>query len=168
MKWGRAIAYAFVFAAAMLLVLLIGGMAYVVKAKYAINDYSRQMTFAFNAAMMVNAEETFTDEARAVIAEYDGKRVVIAPENYKAVQTCLQRQAAMPPLGRVKENGALKITFCGDSVLLARPDADGDGFLVEWKTGDERFLMQTSGGNHWERLVSLCMKGSTNTPNIEL
>lgn len=168
MKWGRWIAYAFAAAAAALLVVLIGGMAYVVKAKYAINDYNKQMTFAFNAAMMVNAEETFTDDARAVIAEYGGQRVVIAPENYKALQTCLQRQAAMPPFGSVQEEGALKITFCGDSVLLARPDADKDGFLVEWKTGEDRFVMQTRGGNHWERLVSLCMKGRSSVPNIIL
>ena len=150
------------------LALFIGGMVYVVKAKYALNDYTMQVGFGFNAAMMVNAEETYTDADKAVIAEYEGKRVVIAPENYKAVQSCLLRQAAMPLFGRVRHEGALRITLCGETEVYVQPDQDGEGFTAEWISDSERFVMHAAGGNHWQRLVTLCLEGTAKSPNIEL
>ena len=150
------------------LTVFVGGLVYVVKAKYALNDYTMQVGLGFNAAMLVNAQETLTDEDSAVIAEYEGRRMVIAPENYRAVQSCLLRQAAMPPFGRVKREGALYISLCGEAEIYVQPDDDGEGFTAEWVSGDDRFVMHAAGGNHWQRLLDLCMKGTTKTPNIEL
>lgn len=150
------------------LFLFIGGMVYVVRAKYALNDYTMQVGFGFNAAMMVNAEETYTDAEKAVIAQYEGKRAVIVPENYKAIQSCLLRQAAMPIFGRVKHEGALRITLCGETEVYVQPDQDGEGFTAEWISGDEYFVMHAAGGNHWQRLLTLCLEGTAKTPNIPL
>ena len=168
MKLRRIFFYTMVVTAFAALALFVCGMVYVVKAKYALNDYTMQLGLGFNAAMMVNAEETHTDTDKAVIAEYAGKRVVIAPENYKAVQSCLLRQAAMPLFGRVRHEGALRISVCGEAEGFIQPDADGEGFTVEWKTDDDRFVMHASGGSHWERLLKLCLEGSAQAENIEL
>lgn len=150
------------------LIALIGGMIYVVRAKYALNDYTMQIGLQLNAAMLVNAHQTHTDEENAVIAEHEGQRAVIAPENYRALQACLLRQAAMPFMGRVEHEGALHISVCGASDLYVQPDEDGEGFTVEFDTGAKRYVMHASGGSHWQRLVRLCLEGSTKTPNIPL
>ena len=168
MKLRRIFFYTMVVTAFAALALLIGGMVYVVRAKYALNDYTMQLGLGFNAAMMVNAEETYTDADKAVIAEYEGKRVVIAPENYKAVQSCLLRQAAMPLFGRVAREGALRISLCGEAEAFVQPDKDGEGFTVDWRSGDKRLIMHAAGGSHWQRLLTLCLEGATKSPNIEL
>lgn len=168
MKLKRLLLWTMIAAAFSALFLFIGGMMYVVKAKYALNDYTLQVGLGFNAAMMVNAQETLLDEDSAVIARYDGQSVVIAPENYKAVQFCLLRQAAMPIFGRVRREGALSITLCGEAQAYIQPDADGEGFTVDWTAKGERFVMHASGGNHWQRLLTLCLEGTAKTPNIEL
>jgi len=167
-KLRRVFFWTMVIAAFSALLALMVGMVYVVRAKYALNDYTMQVGLGFNAAMMVNAQETLTDESSAVIAEYEDRRVVIAPENYRAVQSCLLRQAAMPPFGRVRREGALHISVCGTSEMYVQPDDDGEGFTVEWRSGDERYVMHASGGGHWQRLLTLCLEGSTQTKNIEL
>ena len=159
---------AFIAAGLAALLLLIGGMIYVVRAKYALNDYTMQTAMQFNAAMMVNAEETYTDGARAVIAEYAGARMVIAPENYRALLSCLTRQAAMPLYARVDEETAMHIAICGSTDVYIGPDADGEGFTVDWRSPEGRFVMHAAGGNHWERLVTLCMEGSQKAQNIPL
>lgn len=168
MKLRRVIFWTMVVAAFTALFALMGGMVYVVRAKYALNDYTMQVGLGFNAAMMVNAQQTLTDEGSAVIAEYEGRRVVIAPENYRAVQSCLLRQAAMPPFGRVRREGALRISVCGTSEMFVQPDDDGEGFTVDWRSGDERYTMHASGGGHWQRLLTLCLEGSAQAKNIEL
>ena len=149
MKLRRIFLWTMIILAFSALFLFIGGMVYVVKAKYALNDYTMQVGFGFNAAMMVNAEETHMDADKAVIAQYEGKRVVIVPENYKAVQSCLLRQAAMPLFGRVRHQ-------------------DGEGFTAEWIAKDERCVMHAAGGNHWQRLLTLCLEGTAKSPNIAL
>ena len=168
MRLRRIFLWTMIVTAFVTLFLFIGGMVYVIKAKYALNDYTMQVGFGFNAAMMVNAQETLLDEDSAVIAEYEGKRVVIAPENYKAVQSCLLRQAAMPLLGRVKHEGALRITLCGETEVYVQPDKDGEGFTAEWNGKNRRFVMHAAGGNHWQRLLTLCLEGTAKSPNIAL
>lgn len=168
MRLKKVLFYAMLVTAFAALFLFIGGMVYVVKAKYALNDYTLQVGLSFNAAMMVNASETMTDEDSAVIAEYDGKRVIIVPENYKAVQTCLLRQAAMPLFGRVRHEGALHISLCGEAEVYIQPDSDGEGFTAEWISAGKRFVMHTAGGGHWQRMLTLCFEGSSRMPNIEL
>ena len=80
MKLRRIFLWTMIILAFSALFLFIGGMVYVVKAKYALNDYTMQVGFGFNAAMMVNAEETHMDADKAVIAQYEGKRVVIVDD----------------------------------------------------------------------------------------
>lgn len=168
MKYGSVVFKILAVITVLTLVLTIGGMVYVVKAKFAVNDYTLQLGTSFNAAMMVNATETYTDADKAVIAEYGGRRVVIVPENYRQVISCLSRQAAMPLLAFVDKEEALHVSICDASDLYAQPDKDGEGFTVEWQLEGKRFVMHTSGGNHWERLLQYCLDGASKAPNIEL
>ena len=97
------------------LIFVIGGMTYVVKAKYSMNDYAVQLGAAFNAANIVNATETHTDAQQAVIASHNGQQSVIVPENYKALSSYLRRDHAMPLIGRVQKETALHISICAGS-----------------------------------------------------
>lgn len=149
------------------LVFYIGSMVYLVKAKYAMNEYVVQLGLAFNAATMVNAEETYTDDARAVIAEYAGERSVIVPENYKLLSSYLKWSHAMPPLAFVDKEEALRITICADSRLYIEGDDDGQGATVRFETGEDRFTMHVASVDLWEKILTLCLEGGK-TPNIPL
>lgn len=150
------------------LLFVIVGMIYVVHAKYKMNDYVVQLGAAFNAATIVNAEETYTDEANAVIAQYQDQRAVIVPENYKALQSYLRRDYAMPPFSRVSKEKALHISFCGHSHLYIEPDRDAQGATLHFESGDETFRMHVTGSDLWERILELCISGRNKYPNLPL
>ena len=150
------------------LIFVIVGFAYIVRAKYSMNEYAVQVAAAFNAATIVNATETHTDEQQAVIATYNGKSSVIVPENYKALQSYLRRDYAMPPFGKVKDEGALHISICGESHLYIRGDKDGQGALLRLDTDGKSFLMHVTGGDLWEKILKVSMDGRNDYPNIPL
>lgn len=150
------------------LIFVIGGMTYVVKAKYSMNDYAVQLGAAFNAATIVNATETHTDAQQAVIASHNGQQSVIVPENYKALSSYLRRDHAMPLIGRVQKETALHISICAQSHLYMQGDKDGQGALILFESAGERFVMHVRGGDLWDKIVQLCMEGSTKHPNLPL
>ena len=150
------------------LLFVIFGMGYLVNAKYKMNEYSVQLGAAFNAATYVNATETHTDAENAVIANYQGRSSVIVPENYKALQSYLRRDYAMPPFGKVKEEGALHISICGESHLYIQGDKDGQGALLRLDTDGKSFLMHVTGGDLWEKILKIALEGRNDYPNIPL
>jgi len=150
------------------LVFCIAGMVYVVKAKYQMNEYVLQLGAAFNAATIVNAEETHLEEDKAVIAEYEGRRVIISPDNYKALQSYLRRHYATPPFARVKKDEALHIVFCGHTHLYAVPDKDGQGALLLLETGEKDYTMHIASTDLWQRIRDISMDGRAQYPNIPL
>ena len=165
MKWYTKL---FVLLSIATLLFVIGGMVYVVRAKYSMNEYAVQVGAAFNAAIIVNATETHTQPEQAVIASYDGQRSVIVPENYKALQSYLRRDHAMPLLGRVDREKALHISICVQSHLYIVGDADGQGALIRFESAGEKFLMHVRGGDLWDKIVKVCLDGTNKHPNLPL
>ena len=165
MKW-----YLKLILACTLLALLAGtvGMVYVVRAKFATNDYLTQLSLAFNAAMLVNAHETYTDDAQAVIAETENGRFVIEPENYRTLSFYLKVQAAMPLFERVDENAPLKISICGESMIYAEPASGGNGANLRFESGGKKTTMHVSDSYLWEELIRTCERGTSRAENILL
>ena len=154
--------------AAATLVFMIGGMVYLVRARYASNDYVTQLGLSFNAAMMVNAQETHTGEDKAVIADHQGRRAVIVPENYKALQSYLRRDCAMPLVSFVNREKALHISFCAENNLYVQGDQDGQGASLLFECGKKTFRMHVSGGDLWQKILDLSLDGWAQSPNLPL
>ncbi len=150
------------------LVFFIASMVYLVNAKYQMNEYNVQLGAAFNAATYVNAQETYTDEENAVIATYQGRSSVIVPENYKALQSYLRRDYAMPPFGRINTEEALHISICNASHLYIVGDKDGQGALIRFETAGKSFLMHVASGDLWDKIVQISLDGRHDTPNLPL
>jgi len=165
MKW-----YLKLILALTLLALLAGtaGMVYVVRAKFAANDYNTQVTLAINAAMMVNAQETHTDAENAIIAETENGRFVIVPENYRTLTFYLKVQAVMPVYAHVGEDAPLKISICGESIIYAEPADNGDGAYLRFVSGDDSFTMHVRDVELWDELIRTCEYGTTRGMNIPL
>lgn len=143
-------------------------MGYVVYARYQGNEYVMRLGTAFNAAALVNGEETYTDPDRAVISACDGRRYVIPPENYKAVSFLLRKDHVMPPFRRVGEDAPLSITICDSAILRVQPDGD-DGALVSMTTdAGKRLTMHVRGGNIWKQILEYATVGHASSPNIPL
>ena len=165
MKWYTK---ALVFIAIATLLFVIFGMIYLVNAKYQMNEYAVQLGTAFNAATYVNATETHMEQENAVIATYQEQSSIIVPENYKALQSYLRRDHAMPPMGRVDREKALHIAICGKSHLYITGDADGQGALIQFETVGRKFLMHVSGGDLWEKILQIALEGRTSAPNLTM
>lgn len=147
---------------------VIGGMIYVVSAKYTMNDYDVQVAAVFNAAMLVNATETYTDPEHAVIAEYEGKSTVIAPENYRIVANYLSVNAAPPLFASVDRERALSIRVCGETDFYVVPDRNGDGATLCMEGKTQTFVMHVRGSELWEKLKGVCLEGTAKHPNLSL
>lgn len=154
--------------AVLTLIAVIAGMSYVVKAKYTMNDYVVELGAAFNAATYVNATQTHMEEDKAVIAEYGGQRVLVNPENYKALQSYLRRDYAMPMLSRVNRDEALHVTICGESHLYIVGDEDGQGATLVLESSGESYTMHVTGGDLWQKILDVCMKGFGKNENSPL
>ena len=165
MKWIWKIATAI---AVLTLIFVIGGFGYVIKAKYTMNEYVLQLGAAFNAATLVNAEETHTSGEKAVIASYEGRRSVIVPDNYKALQSYLRRDYAMPFFALVDKENALHITICGQSHIYIVSDRDGQGATLLFESAGESCKMHVNSPDLWEKIVEICMEGRSKYPNIPL
>ncbi len=156
--------------AVVLFVVTTAWLGFVVYARYQSNDYSVQVAAAFNAALLVNGEETFTDPERAVISGYQGQRYVIVPENYKAIVSLLRKDCAMPPFKRAGKDAPLTITVCDSATIHIRPDGDGvDAALIDFTAGDgRRYAMHVRGGNIWKQFVEYATAGHGQNKNLPL
>ena len=165
MKWYTRL---LVFIGIATLVMVIAGMVYVVRSKYQMNEYALQTGAAFNAATLVNATETHTEEDQAIVAEYQGQRAIIVPENYKIVLSYLRRSYAMPFYARVNKDAALHLTFCGSSDCWVEGDRDGQGATVLFTSAGKSFTMHVSGSDLWQKLLDTCLDGTYNADNLPL
>ena len=159
-----------VFTALGALLVYLAGLGYLVYARYQANEYVLQVAAAFNAASLVNGEETYTEPDKAVIADCEGKRYVILPENYRAIIALLRKDHAMPMFRRVGKDAPLKITICDSAVLRIKPDEGSiDGALVSF-TNDagKRFTMHVRGGNIWKQILGYTTTGSSEYRNLPL
>lgn len=163
MKWYTKL---LVFLGVAVLVLIIGGMFYVVSAKYQMNDYAVQVGASFNAAMMVNADETHTDAQRAVVARYEGRSSIVVPENYKALLSYLRRDYAKPPFASVNKEQALHVSICDRSHVYIKGDSDGDGATILFESAGKSYVMHVAGGDLWDKVIKLCMDGTYKAPNL--
>ncbi|MBQ3706024.1 MAG: hypothetical protein II888_06170 [Clostridia bacterium] len=165
MKWSRIL---IVFTA----VLLIGGigmMFFAVYSRMTGMEYQFQVEAVLGAATAANGGQLVTDPEKAVIAEYQGRRAVVAPGNYRALSSYLRKDAAMPLTVSIHEERALKLTVCGEAIVLAEPaDEKGDVVLIRLTTGGKTFGMRTDGGNQWASLLKCCMEGTYHDQNQPL
>ena len=167
MSWKAKLCIAFV------IVFLLSGifmLGYFVRARYQGNAYFVQVTAAFNAAALLNGEETYTDPERAVISSYGGARHVIVPENYKALVSLLRKENAMPLFRRVAGDAPLTIAICDSARLRIEPDQGSvDGALVAFEAGDgHRYTMHIRGGNIWTQLLEYATTGHGEWKNVDL
>ncbi|MBR6706870.1 MAG: hypothetical protein IKI84_09350 [Clostridia bacterium] len=166
MKW---FTKAVTITAILALVVGIAGIVYAVHARMASAEYQFQIDAVLSAASIANEGKAVTDADRAVIAEYQGGRAVVVPGNYKALSYYLRMDAMMPPWGNVKEDQCLKITVCGEAVILVMPDkGSDDNILIRMTTGGKTFLMKAHGGNLWTNLLACAMQGTYHDSNIPL
>lgn len=157
-----------VFLALGFLVAGILGFGYVVYARYQGNEYALQLAAAFNAASLLNGEQTYTEPDRAAIGAYEGKRYVILPENYKAIVSLLRKEHAMPPFRRVGEEAPLSITICDSTRLLIEPDGVDAALVCLTTDAGERFTMHVRGGNIWKQILTYATAGHSEDRNIPL
>lgn len=158
-----------VFLVIFLLLAGVGSIVYFLRARMQGTEYQFQVDAILAAAQVANQGKATTDADKAVIAEYEGKRYVIAPGNYLALSSYVRKDAAMPLIPRLDEKNALRITFCGEAEMLAAPaDASGDRVLVRLKSMGQTFHMHIRGGNLWPSLVACCTKGTYHDLNVPL
>lgn len=155
---------------ALLLVFGIYFMIFSIRSRYATTEYQFQVDAVLAAAAVANQEDPLTtDPSRAVIAEYEGRRAVVVPGNYKALSSYLRKDAASPLFASVSREKALKLTVCGEAEFYIIPrDASGDLVLIELTTGGQRFIVRADGGNLWSSLLTCCLEGTYHDNNIPL
>ena len=139
---------------------------YVVRARYQGNEYVVQLTAAFNAASLVNGEETYTDAERAVVSEYDGRRYVVLPENYKAIVSLLHRHNAMPLLRRVGKDAPLSIVICDAARIRVEPEGEDAAYVSLVTDAGKGFTMHIRGGNIWKQILEYATLGHSENRNI--
>ena len=145
-------------------------MGYVVYARHQANDYIVDVAASFNAASLVNGDETYTDPDRAVICTYEGRQYVIIPENYKAIISLLRKECVAPVFRRVGKDAPLVISICNSAELRIEPDADSvDGALISY-TADSgrRYTMHVRGGNIWLQILEYTTTGHSERKNLPL
>ncbi len=147
-----------------------GWLGYAVYARYQGNEYLIQVAASFNAASLVNGEETYTETDRAVISAYEGRRYVILPENYKAIVSLLRKDHVMALFRRVGKDAPLSITVCDSARLWIEPDEGSvDGALVCFENdAGRRFTMHVRGGNIWKQLIEYTTTGHSENQNLRL
>ena len=126
MKWTR-ILIVFV------VLLLVGGIAFLaasVHLRLTSAEYQFQVDAVLAAAKVANGEEPVTDPARAVVAEYEGKRWVVVPGNYLALSSFLRKDAFARLFTKPDPERALTLTVCGEARFTLSPDETGDRVTV--------------------------------------
>ena len=153
-----------------LLVSAIVFMIYSVYARLEGSEYRFQVDAVLTAASLANEEDPLTtDPQKAVIAEYEGRRTVVVPDNYMALSSYLRKDAASKLFFSMDRENTLTLTVCNEAVFRIAPqDESGDVVLVELTTMGRRFRIRTDGGNQWTSLLACCMKGTYHSENIPL
>jgi len=154
----------------LLLVAAIGFIVYAVHSRTAIPNYQFQVDAVLSAASIANEDNPLTTEPdKCVIAEYEGRRAVVVPDNYLSLSSFLKKDAACPLFVSVNKDKALKLTVCDIAVFYIMPEGDStDVVLVEMDSSGKHFGMRIDGGNLWPNLLESCMNGTYHGQNIPL
>ena len=154
----------------LLLVAAIGFIIYAVHSRTAIPNYQFQVDAVLSAASIANEDNPLTTESdKCVIAEYEGRRAVVVPDNYPSLSSYLKKDAACPLFVSVNKDKALKLSVCDIAVFYIMPEGDStDVVLVEMDSSGKHFGMRIDGGNLWPNLLESCMKGTYHGQNIPL
>ena len=164
-NWGRAA----IVLTALFLLAGIAMMIFSIHSRMTGMEYQFQVEAVLGAAAAANGGEPVTEPDRAVIAEYQGRRAVVAPANYQALSSYLRKDAAVPLSVHVEPEKALKLTVCGEAEFLAVPeDEKGDVVLIRLTTGGRTFGIRTDGGNQWSSLLRCSLEGTYHDQNIPL
>lgn len=152
-----------------LLVAGIGFLIFSIHARLTTSEYMFQVDAVLSAASIANQNEPLTETDKAVIADYEGRRTVIVPGNYKALSSYLRKDAYLQPLQHIDKKNALKITVCDEAIFYIVPkNGDPDKVYVLLETNGRSFRMHASGGNQWSSLLAVCTKGTYHDDNIPL
>ena len=148
----------------LLLVAAIGFIVYAVHSRTAIPNYQFQVDAVLSAASIANEDNPLTTESnKCVIAEYEGRRAVVVPDNYLSLSSYLKKDAACPLFVSVNKS------VCDIAVFYIMPEGDStDVVLVEMDSSGKHFGMRIDGGNLWPNLLESCMKGTYHGQNIPL
>ena len=151
------------------LVFGIGFLVFSIYSRTRIPEYQFQVD-VLTAASIANQEDPLTtDPDKAVIAEYEGRKTVVVPNNYTALASYLRKDSACMLFFSINREKALKLTICNEAVLYLAPQGNSsDVVLVELSTMGQTFYMRTDGGNQWKNLLDCCMKGTYHDDNIPL
>lgn len=152
----------------MFLAIGIVGMGWMLHASQTASRFASQVETGFMAAAMVNAKEIHMDADRAVIAEYEGKRVVIHPGNYDALRLLLTQEMAALLFGEMDKKDALRISLCGTSDMYIAPVAGRDAIYVEWTVQGKHCYVRIKGNSIWERMKLFAVEGTGANLNIPL
>ena len=152
------------------LVLGIGLLAFSIYSRTNGTEYQFQVDAVLGAAFIANEEDPLTtDPDRAVIAEYDGRKAVIVPNNYMALSSYLRKDSASMLFFSINREKAIKLTVCNEAVFYIAPQENSeDVAYVELSTMGQTFHMRTDGGNQWKNLLNCCTKGTYHDENIPL
>ena len=148
----------------------IGFLAFSIYSSRTGTEYQFQVDAVLAAATIANDEDPLTtDPDRAVIAEYEGRRAVVVPNNYMALSSYLRKSSACMLFFSVNREKAIKLTVCNEAVFYIVPqEGSEDVVYVEFSTMGQTFHMRTHGGNQWKNLLDCCMKGTYHDGNIPL
>ena len=160
------------FLIALAVVLLLGSIlffVYLLNARMQATEYRFQIDSLLAAAELANEGQTQTDPGKAVIAEYDGRRMLVVPGNYTALAYYLERDAVSPLFGRPDPKSSLHITILDLAELYVTPTGKaGDQVLISLKGQDRNIVVHVRGGHEWAQLLECCMEGTYHDSNIPL
>ena len=156
--------------AVVLLVLGIAFLIFSIDSRLKGTEYQFQVDAVLSAASIASGDDPLTtDPEKSVVAEYDGRRTVVVPGNFRALSSYLRKDSASTLFFSMDRDKALKLTVCGEAVFWIAPQDDsGDVVLVELTTMGKTFRIRTDGGNQWQSILTCCMKGTYHDDNIPL
>ena len=127
------------------MIFLVAGMAimgWMLYASRTANRFEAQVEMGFMAAKMLNVHTIHMDESKAIVAEYEGERVIVHPDHYDALKLLLTQERAAMLMGEMNKENALRISFCKTSDMFIGPVAEGDGIYVEWLTQGKQYFVR--------------------------
>ena len=148
----------------------IGFLGFSIYSRTRIPEYQFQVDAVLAAASIANEEDPLTtDPAKAVIAEYEGRKAVVVPNNYMALSSYLRKDSACMLFLSINREKAIKLTVCNEATFYLAPQGNStDVVYIEFSTMGQTFHMRTHGGNQWKSLLDCCMKGTYHDDNIPL
>ena len=144
-------------------------LAFCIHSRNTLNEYLFQTEAILASAQVANGGETTADPEKAILSDYEGKRYVIAPENYRALLSYLRKGAGAALHVPIDPENTLKLTVCGEAIFEIAPEKGNvDVVLIRLTSRGKTFQIRTTGGNQWTSLLACCTKGTYRGENLLL